>query len=71
MENTEKTYMSTADAGRKGGKRTSERHGKEHYQKIGSMGGQKVKEKHGKEFYSRIGKMHGRKNLRTEDLEGV
>ena len=30
--------------GRKGGTTTKERHGEEHYKKIGKMGGQKVRE---------------------------
>jgi len=30
--------------GKKGGTTTKERHGKEHYEKIGRLGGQKVKE---------------------------
>ncbi len=36
--------MTVAEAGRKGGKKTSETHGKEFYEEIGHKGGQKVRE---------------------------
>lgn len=36
--------MTVKDAGRKGGKRTAETHGKEFYEEIGHKGGQRVKE---------------------------
>jgi len=36
--------MTVKEAGRKGGKRTAETHGREFYEKIGHKGGQKVKE---------------------------
>ena len=40
----EKGRMTVQEAGRKGGKRTAETHGREFYEKIGHKGGQKVKE---------------------------
>ncbi len=39
-----KGSMTVAQAGRKGGMKTSETHGHEFYQAIGHKGGQKVKE---------------------------
>ncbi len=39
-----KGSMTVAEAGRKGGQRTSETHGREFYEEIGHKGGQKVKE---------------------------
>jgi len=39
-----KGTMTVQEAGRKGGLRTAQTHGKEFYEKIGHKGGQKVKE---------------------------
>ncbi len=39
-----KGSMTVAEAGRRGGERTSETHGREFYSEIGHKGGQKVKE---------------------------
>ncbi len=39
-----KGSMTVADAGRKGGQRTSETHGREFYKEIGHKGGQRVRE---------------------------
>ncbi len=39
-----KGSMTVAEAGRKGGKKTSETHGHEFYKEIGHKGGSKVKE---------------------------
>ncbi len=44
MRKESKGSMSVAEAGRKGGAKTSERHGHEFYEEIGHKGGQKVKE---------------------------
>ncbi len=41
---TQKGSMTVGEAGRKGGKKTSETHGHEFYQEIGHKGGSKVKE---------------------------
>ncbi len=44
MRKESKGSMTVAEAGRKGGEKTSETHGKEFYEEIGHKGGQKVKE---------------------------
>ncbi len=41
---SKKGGMTVAEAGRRGGMKTSETHGHEFYQEIGHKGGQKVKE---------------------------
>ena len=51
--------MTTEEAGRMGGEKTSETHGREFYQEIGHKGGEKTAETHGKEFYQSIGKKGG------------
>jgi uncharacterized protein len=47
--------MTVAEAGRMGGERTSETHGREFYEEIGHKGGQRVKEliEEGKQAESR------------------
>ena len=61
----DKGGMSVREAGKKGGRRTSETHGREFYQEIGHMGGEKggraTSERHGPEFYSEIGHKGGQK----------
>jgi len=42
-KNKNKGKMTVEEAGRKGGERTSETHGREFYSDIGQKGGQKVK----------------------------
>ncbi len=44
MSSEGKGSMTVAEAGRRGGERTSETHGREFYEEIGHKGGQKVKE---------------------------
>ncbi len=39
-----KGSMTVTEAGRKGGKKTAETHGREFYEEIGHKGGQKVKD---------------------------
>jgi len=55
--------MSRAEAGRKGGLSTKQRHGEEYFSQIGRMGGKKggesTKEKYGLEFYRKIGRKGG------------
>lgn len=58
MENI-KGKMTVAEAGRKGGQRTAQTHGREFYEEIGKKGGEKTSEKYGKEFYVAIGKKGG------------
>src|SRR6267378_680076 len=54
-----KGAMTVAEAGRRGGATTAQRHGPEFYEQIGKQGGQKVKELYGPRFYGRIGKIGG------------
>jgi uncharacterized protein len=60
-----KKKMSRADAGRKGGLKTKERHGPEFFGRIGRVGGKKggdtTKRRYGTEFYQRIGRKGGSK----------
>ena len=57
--------MTVQEAGKKGGSRTSQTHGREFYQEIGHMGGQKggrsTSQKYGPEFYSKIGHKGGQR----------
>jgi general stress protein YciG len=57
--------MSRAEAGRKGGLTTKQRHGIEFFGEIGRLGGKKggqtTKARHGVEFYQRIGRQGGLK----------
>ena len=59
------TKMSRAEAGRKGGLATKQRHGSEFFGEIGRLGGKKggqtTKARHGVEFYQRIGRQGGLK----------
>jgi hypothetical protein len=41
---SEKGTMSVQEAGRRGGERTSQTHGRDFYEEIGRKGGQKVRE---------------------------
>ena len=56
-----KGQKTVRDAGRKGGKSTSEKHGPEFYQQIRRKGGETTSEKHGPEFYHEIGTKGGHK----------
>jgi len=62
-EEEDKGRMTVEEAGRKGGEKTSETHGREFYQEIGHKGGEKggraTSEKYGPEFYSEIGHKGG------------
>ncbi len=44
MSSEGKGSMTVQEAGRRGGKRTAETHGREFYEEIGHKGGQKVRE---------------------------
>ena len=57
QENTEK--MTVAEAGRKGGERTAETHGREFYEEIGRKGGEARKEELGPEGYAEMGRKGG------------
>jgi general stress protein YciG len=58
-----KRKMSRAEAGRKGGLTTKQRHGDDHFSKIGRLGGKKggeaTKQRYGVEFYQQIGRKGG------------
>lgn len=56
---TKKGAMTVAEAGRKGGLKTSATHGREFYEFIGHKGGEIVARTHGEEFYSEIGHKGG------------
>ncbi len=53
--------MTVEEAGRKGGEKTSETHGKEFYEDIGRKGGETTSEEKGPEFYKEIGHKGGEK----------
>jgi uncharacterized protein len=65
MAQTQIAKMSRAEAGRKGGMTTKQRHGEEFFGKIGRIGGKKggdtTKRRYGVEFYQRIGRKGGSK----------
>ena len=56
-----KGKMTVAEAGRKGGEKTAQTHGREFYEEIGRKGGEKVSQERGPEFYSAIGSKGGQK----------
>ncbi|MHB1131756.1 MAG: hypothetical protein ACYC4L_05140 [Chloroflexota bacterium] len=51
--------MTVNEAGRKGGRSTSQKYGHEHYQACGHKGGNAVAAKYGHEHYQEIGKKGG------------
>lgn len=57
--------MSKAEAGRLGGLKTKERHGEDHFRRIGRSGGSKggatTRDRYGVEHYKKIGSLGGRK----------
>jgi len=61
----ESRKMTRAEAGRKGGLTTKQRHGGEFFGRIGRLGGKKggeaTKQRYGVEFYQRIGRKGGSK----------
>ena len=68
-EEKRKGKMTVEEAGRMGGEKTSETHGREFYQEIGKKGGDKVAEEKGPEFYSAIGSKGG--SERAKQHEGT
>lgn len=62
-EGTPPRKMTRAEAGRKGGLRTKERHGDDYFGRIGRLGGKKggesTKQRYGVEFYRSIGRKGG------------
>src|SRR5205823_6387535 len=63
MAMTTRAKMARAEAGRKGGLATKQRHGREFFGRIGRIGGKKggdtTKRRYGVEFYQRIGRKGG------------
>lgn len=55
-----KKILTVIEAGRRGGQKTSETHGREFYKQIGRKGGEKVAAERGPEFYSEIGSKGGK-----------
>lgn len=64
-----KKPMTCQEAGRKGGNRTAETHGRMFYEQIGRKGGERVATERGPEYYSKIGSMGG--NVRAKQHEGT
>lgn len=67
----DKTPITVAEAGRRGGMSTSERYGKPFYEEIGTKGGDTTATRYGTEFYREIGRKGGKakaaKNAKIED----
>jgi len=61
MREENKSNMTVQEAGKKGGRRTSESHGHEFYQEIGRKGGETTSREHGPEFYQEIGHKGGQR----------
>lgn len=59
MVSEPKKTISCAEAGKRGGQKTSETHGQEFYEEIGRKGGQKIAETRGKDYFRDIGKKGG------------
>ena len=57
----DKNGMTVSEAGKKGGTRTSQTHGREFYQEIGRKGGETTSREHGPEFYQEIGHKGGQR----------
>lgn len=66
---SKKGPISTAEAGRRGGKRTAATHGKSFYEEIGHRGGATVSEKYGPDFFARIGRRGGKRTAATHGKE--
>ena len=62
-----KGKMTVAEAGRKGGEKTSKTHGREFYEQIGRKGGEKVSAERGPEFYSEIGSKGGSERAKQHE----
>ncbi len=66
-----KPPMSPQEAGRLGGNRTAETHGREFFEEIGRKGGEKVAAERGPEFYSEIGAKGSANRKNVLDLPAV
>lgn len=61
MAEENKGGMTVSEAGRRGGKRTSQTHGHDFYEAIGKKGGETTSEKYGTPFYEEIGHKGGQR----------
>lgn len=68
MPKTDKE-MTVREAGEKGVRIVSQRHGKEFYEEIGKKGGSATKSKYGPEFYGQIGKKGGQRTAQKHGPE--
>ena len=66
-EESKKGKMTVAEAGKKGGEKTAQTHGREFYEEIGRKGGEKVSEERGPEFYSEIGSKGGSERAKQHE----
>lgn len=69
MNEKKKGAMTVAEAGRIGGNKTAQTHGRYFYEDIGRKGGEKISKERGPEFYSVIGKKGGA--VRAKQHEGT
>lgn len=53
--------ITVREAGRRGGTKVRERHGIEHFKRIGHLGGTTTAQRYGTEFYREIGRKGGLK----------
>ncbi len=58
---SEGKYITVQEAGRRGGTKTRQRHGRAHFERAGKLGGRKVVEKYGREHFERVGRLGGQK----------
>lgn len=73
-----KKSITVSEAGRLGGFATVQKHGAEHYRRIGARGGAATVQKHGKDHFSKAGKIggaatverHGRKHFEAIGRKG-
>jgi general stress protein YciG len=60
MPSTDETQeLTVSEAGRRGGRSTSKRHGREFYATIGKKGGATTRDRYGSDFYVEIAKIGG------------
>ena len=67
QEEKKKGKMTVAEAGKRGGERTAQTHGREFYERIGRKGGEKVAAERGSEFYSEIGSKGGSERAKQHE----
>jgi hypothetical protein len=67
QEEKKKGKMTVAEAGKRGGEKTAQTHGREFYEQIGRKGGEKVAAERGSEFYSEIGSKGGSERAKQHE----